>query len=623
MTTTSGTRLRSFSRAASCALLTAALALAACQSPLRTGEVAFNADSYYQSLISREVAAHSGPNFGMSGTVIGPTTPLARIDSPGPQETAPAGTQSASQPSIAKASLIGLPSASLGMAEQVVNLSLQDALARAMAHSLAIKVEAYNPAIKEAQLIQAEAAFDATFFGRSQFAKADDPTISPGLGNGVSWLNQFGVRKILPTGAQVQATASVTYRDIDTSGLSPLSILGLDVPGRGNLANSYTTAVGIEIKQPLLRGFGAEVNQANIYLAQRDQRISLAEFKLQVTKNVAQVEEAYLGLILARVRVEVLQRLVVSSEQTYNLILQRRDLDATKASINQALSSLEESRAQLHAAQREMRVASDRLKVLINDPSLDLNGNSLIYPTDQPIQEPFSYNIADCVRTSLMQRPEMQQARLQIERADIVVRVARNGLLPKLDLTVGGQSNGLRDAVDAAFGEAFNPTSSLNFSALLEFEIPIGNRGPEAELRETETQRRQAVTNMVLISQQVVLDVRTQLREVLSAYDEIAIRDRVRQASALYFQGIIEIEDIRQRTPEFLNLKLDSQQRLAIAEQNLITSIVNYNLAILHLEQAKGTLLEFDQISLDRPPRANDDDGINYIRFMGKTRPKN
>lgn len=618
MTTTSGKRLRSFSRAASCALLTAALGLAACESPLRTGEVTFNADNYYQSLIVREMAANTGPNFGMSGTVIGPTAPLARIDSPGPQETQAGTTPATSQPSIAKASLIGLPSANLGMAEPIVNLSLQDAIARAMSHSLAIKVEAYNPAIKEAQLIQAEAAFDASFFGRSQFAKADDPTITPGLGNGISWINQFGVRKILPTGAQVQATASVTYRDIDTTGVS---ILGLNVPGRGNLANSYTTAVGIEIKQPLLRGFGTEVNQANIYLAQRDQRISLAEFKLQVTKNVAQVEEAYLSLILARVRVEVLQRLVVSSEQTYNLILQRKDLDATKASINSALSSLEESRAQLHAAQREMRVASERLKVLINDPALDLNGNSLIYPTDQPIQEPFSYNVADCVRTALMQRPEMQQSRLQIERADIVVRVARNGLLPKLDLTVSGQSNGLRDAIDSAFGEAFNPTSSLNFSALLEFEIPIGNRAAEAETIETEKQRRQAITNMVLISQQVVLDVRTQLREVLSAYDEIAIRDRVRQASALYFQGIIEIEDIRQRTPEFLNLKLDSQQKLAIAEQNLITSIVNYNLAILHLEQAKGTLLEFDQISLDRVPHARDEDGINYIRLLGKTKP--
>ena len=111
----------------------------------------------------------------------------------------------------------------------------------------------------------------------------------------------------------------------------------------------------------------------------------------------------------------------------------------------------------------------------------------------------------------------------------------------------------------------------------------------------------QAVENLASVAQQVILDVKTQLREVFSSYAEIAIRERVRLAAAAYFEGIIQIEDVRARTPEFLNLKLDSQAQLANAEQALIQAIVNYNLAIMHLEQAKGTLLEFDQISLDRP----------------------
>jgi hypothetical protein len=114
------------------------------------------------------------------------------------------------------------------------------------------------------------------------------------------------------------------------------------------------------------------------------------------------------------------------------------------------------------------------------------------------------------------------------------------------------------------------------------------------------------------------LDVRTQMREVQSTFAQLEVRDLQRQAAADEFEGIIEIEDIRSRTPEFLQLKLDSQARLATAEQQLIQSLVNYNLAIMRLEQSKGTLLEFDRISLDRPP-PEPEDGLNILRFMGQS----
>ena len=91
-------------------------------------------------------------------------------------------------------------------------------------------------------------------------------------------------------------------------------------------------------------------------------------------------------------------------------------------------------------------------------------------------------------------------------------------------------------------------------------------------------------------------------------YDVIEYRDRVRKAAAEEFQGIIDLENIRQRSPEFLQLKLDSQANLAQAEQQLTQVIINYNLAIMRLERAKGTLLEYDRISLDKapPPRPNE-----------------
>ena len=48
----------------------------------------------------------------------------------------------------------------------------------------------------------------------------------------------------------------------------------------------------------------------------------------------------------------------------------------------------------------------------------------------------------------------------------------------------------------------------------------------------------------------------------------------------------------------------------------MIAVLVSYNLAIMRLELAKGTLLEFDRISLDRPPPVKED-SLDFLRFMG------
>ena len=52
-----------------------------------------------------------------------------------------------------------------------------------------------------------------------------------------------------------------------------------------------------------------------------------------------------------------------------------------------------------------------------------------------------------------------QEARLQVEKTDIVVNVARNNLLPKVDLVAGLQTTGLDNGFDAAFGSTFDPTN--------------------------------------------------------------------------------------------------------------------------------------------------------------------
>ena len=117
------------------------------------------------------------------------------------------------------------------------------------------------------------------------------------------------------------------------------------------------------------------------------------------------------------------------------------------------------------------------------------------------------------------------------------------------------------------------------------------------------------MTQTVADAQKIVTEVRKQLRELMGSFTELSQREASRILAAQELQAITRKEEIVALTPEFLQLKLDSQARLAAAEQSLIGAIVNYNLALVRLEVAKGTLLEFDRVSLDRAPIYRQHDG--------------
>lgn len=610
-------------------LLTAA-SLAACSSALQPGYGERGAP-YTDGVLAR--AIFDGTYRGQAEelvktpTRVGPVRELARIDMQGTEAAGATGAGGGTgaggvgvSPGMAAANRAlteqtevllqrGLRAAQLNEDENVIPLTLQETVARAMKNSLAIKVEGYNPSIRAAQIVEAEAAFDPLVFGQSNWSNTDQPSAvsSFNTNNGQQWQNQIGIRQLLPSGGTAQIATGATYRHVPESTFNSL-----------NVNPSWQSNIGLQISQPLLRGFGTDVSQASIYLAQRDQRISLATFKRQVMTTIANVEEAYWNLVRERTNVDILERLVRASNQTYQTILDRAELDATRAAINQARSALERRRAELLRARASYRTASDRLKSLVNDPELDIRSNALLTPADRPVAEPIYYSTADCIETALRQRPELQEARLQVERADIVVRVSRNDLLPKINLVAGLQTNGLDDGYDRAFHSTISPGEYIDYSAGITLEFPIGNRAAESALFRRQQERRQAITQMMNIAQTVVFDTKQQLRDVLASFDEIQIYEQVRLAAADELEGIIELEEIRPRTPEFLQLLLDSQARLATAEQSVTQAIISYNLAIMRLEQAKGTLLEFNRISLDKPPVTKETD-FGKMRFMGST----
>lgn len=581
-----------------------AVVLGGCESAMKQDYSGRGGGGYTDSLIARAVIDGSYRGEAVqSPTQHGGVKEFARIDSDGTSAITPAPATGAAITPATSMPATTQAAASLGQGEAVINLTLQEAIARAMRNSLAIKVEAYNPAIREAQIIEAEAVLDPVLFGRSEYTNTDPvQTQLFQSTNVVNWQNQVGIRKLLSSGGTAQIATGATYND--TQGTSLLT------------NPSWTGNVNLSLTQPLLRGFGTDVTQANIYLAQRDRRLSLATFRRQVITTIAEVEQAYYTLMSARVSLNIQERLLADTQVSLNRIQAREGIDADKAAISQARAALAARNAELVRARKDVRDASDRLKTLLNDPELDINGNALINPIDKPAGEPIAFNAAQEIETALRQRTELQEARLQIERADIVINAAKNDLLPKFDITMSVSANGYDDRLDSALSGTINGNKYVDYAFGGRIEVPIGNREAEARYRRRNLERRQALTQLVRIAQQIVLDVKLQLRDVLTSYQEIQARESARVAAGEELDALIRKEEIVNLTPEFIRLKLDAQSRLASAELQAVNALISYNLAITRLEQSKGTLLEYNRVAIDKPPVPVENEKVK-IWFLG------
>lgn len=471
-----------------------------------------------------------------------------------------------------------------------VKLSLQQAIHMAVKHNLSLQGDRLAPAIAQTQVTEAAAAFDANFFTNVDYQLLDTPRpegVVPGLaGDQTSKLFQLstGIRKTLTSGGQMTLEANVSRQQ--------------QIPTFFRVNHYYDSDILLSLTQPLLQGFGSDVNRAQIELARSSQRSQVQQLRSQLINTAAQVEQAYWALVLAKNRLHVEQQLVKRTEQDRQRLIKRRNFDVTPVQITQTNSYLESNRTDMLRAQELLRIASDNLKKLINDPKLPIAGETLIIPTARPVDKPITFSLLDAVTTALRHRPELQIALLQIKDASIRQRVADNGLLPVLDLSATVRYNGLdMQSGPTAFGNVFNG-HFIDYLLSGQFQMPIGNRGPEATYHQRRLERDQAVIHYRAQAQTVVGDVKDALHNLASAYQVIGASRAARRAAADNLRALDEQEKAGAAlTPEFLlNLKLNAEQQLAQAEINESQSLVNYNNAITTLFQATGTLLKHDEI---------------------------
>lgn len=470
-----------------------------------------------------------------------------------------------------------------------VELAIKDAVRKAIANNLDLAVARLSPQISGQQIIQAEAVFDSVLFAGGSWGKLDTPQ-PPGAIPGLSGDQQSerltlntGIRKDLTTGGRFTAQAQVTRSE-----QSP-SFFGVN--------RFYDADVLLQLEQPLLRGFGSDVAEANIKLAGISKDVNVANLRLAMLDLALGVESAYWQLATARRSLLIQQRLYERTIAMRDKLEPRFGFDLLLADLNEVNARVDQRYADVLRTRQTVRALSDRLKRLINDPDLPLIDETLIAPADSPADAAIRFSLLDEVTAGLQNRPEIESALLSIDDIEVRRVVADNAQLPVLNLVASTTFNGLdvNDGFDA-LGETTD-LDYIDFALGAEFERPWGNASARSLFEQRSLERQQAVENYRSTAQQVTLEVKDALRSVDTNYRLIATTRSQRRASALSLEvAEVQLEKGGRNEAETFTTRVDRvlarQDALAQAELAEVQSMSDYMIAISELRRATGTSLE-------------------------------
>jgi outer membrane protein TolC len=383
--------------------------------------------------------------------------------------------------------------------------------------------------------------------------------------------------------------------------------------------NPYSqSTLGVSITQPLLRGFGRKVNNRYIRIAKNNQTVSQYVFEQQVIATVTAVARLYWDLVSLREDVTVRQEAVTSAG---------RLLRDTKDSLEVGRSAaIDVTRAEAEAARRkrDFQVAESLVRqqeiVLADYLTRGRQESYGVVPTDKPgiVPPEISIDLNAATETALAARPDLAQARLQLDNAGISLTGSRNAVLPSVDLVAGMVNNGLGGSANivpalnngiprtndprflggpgSAVGQVF-ARNYPDYGVGVQVTVPIRNRIAQADVQRDQHSVRQSEIRLRQLEKMVRVEIanaRVALEQAQSSY-ESALSERTLQEKAL------QAEEEKLAVGATAQAQVIQLQRdLAQARSAQVNAMNSYMKAKLALERAAGVLLAAHRVDVQQ-----------------------
>lgn len=481
--------------------------------------------------------------------------------------------------------------------ERRETISLADAALQALKHNLDINISRQTKESRQADITIEQAKFDPTLSVNGQYNRTVNPLNRPVFGStsgNLTGITTFDQRSQSVT---LDATTNLlTGGNIDLNYSPSRTSVNQNV-ATGFLFNpSYTGGLALTLTQPLLRNAGIDVTKTFIRVAQNNATVEEHVFRDRVLTVLATVEQTYWEVVFANENLKVAEAALKAAQE---LLASNRA--KAKAGIMSIVDVLQAEAAvasrveQVLVADKTIRDQEDQLRRLLNPAEEDLRQDLRLTPLDQPVVTLEPISLQEAIDTAIEQRPEIVQAKKNMESSDLNTQFAKNQLLPTLSFqgTMGLAGLG-KD-----YGDSVNRNLSgdyYNYGAGLVLSYPLGNRSAWSTYSKRQLEAKNAEASLVSVRQQIIVGVREAVRRVQTDFKRIETTRSARIMAEKQLQAEQERLKVGLSTTRFV---LDFQRDLATAQGNELRATVDYNKSLSNLARHKATTLDRYNLQLN------------------------
>ncbi len=376
----------------------------------------------------------------------------------------------------------------------------------------------------------------------------------------------------------------------------------------------YSPSTSVTLTQPLLRGRGRNLNLRFIRIANINRKVSRLLFEQQVLDTIYGTSRIYFDLVSLGENIVVKQEALRAAQKLRqddaDQVIQGTlaPIELTRASA--LVSSSEFDLAQAQGLYQQEEVILRNLLTRSSSPIFSATFSEIV-PTDPivvpDVPEPVSLDAL--VQQGLVRRPDLAQARLQVQANQANVQASRNQVLPQLNLYGNVETRGSSEASFEPLGSPGTgaPNVPQNFAlgglrtstvyqGGIQLTLPIRNRIAASDAARDTIQLRQSQARTEKLGDLAREEIETALIALQTAFAAY----KAAATSRLYQEQLLDAQRDLLSAGQSTNLALvQNQTYLAQARSTEIAARSNWIKARIELDRATGTLLDRNNIQLD------------------------
>jgi outer membrane protein TolC len=491
-------------------------------------------------------------------------------------------------------------------ASQTLQLTVDEAVRRAVEHNPDLAAVRYGTQVEEARLSESESAYVPVFSTMLGTSSNVTPPSNFLFGErGVDTNDLFtstGVRQRIPWGAGSWRLSWDTSRQ---SSNSPLT----------SFDPALQSGFQLAVSQPLLRDRKMDQAKQQTIVAKRNLESSELRVREALVQTTAAVKQAYWTFKATLANVTLQQRSLELAEELVRQNTARVDVGQMPPLDRlQSEAEVAQRRENLIRARSTAGDAEDQLRRLIMDPADAGFWRVHLDPTDEPALGSVLPDVDAVAASSFDARFDLERARKDLQNIVTNVEFFSDQKLPDVRLETSYRGSGLggtrflrtgefpgsivgtaRRGYGSVLGQMFD-SSYPTWSVGLTVNYALGRSFEEAGLARAQVERRQATQRIASLQLEIAETLRQSVRQVQSTAERI----QAARAGAGVARQRLDVEQRRYEVGLSTSFLVTQAQRdLLQTEVNLLQATLDHQSALVSFEALQQAPALSDSRSID------------------------